>query len=98
MALETAAAADIPALPSVELTAHPGDLFNIDAALTEEERAIRDTIRAFVDEKILPIIGDCGSTMVPGCAGESLATPRGRIDWHSRSRSRTGMSKRSESD
>ncbi len=59
MALETAAAADIPALPSVELTAHPGDLFNIDAALTEEERAIRDTVRAFVDEQVLPIIGDC---------------------------------------
>jgi len=49
----------IPALPSVELTAHAGDLFNIDAALTEEERAIRDTVRAFVDEKILPIIGQC---------------------------------------
>ena len=49
----------IPALPSVELTAHPGDLFNIDAALTEEERAIRDTVRAFVDEKVLPIIGQC---------------------------------------
>ncbi len=52
--------ASIPsALPSVSQTAHAGDLFNIDAALTEEERAIRDTIRAFVDEKIIPIIGDC---------------------------------------
>ena len=47
------------ALPSVVLTAHAADLFNIDAALTEEERAIRDTIRAFVDEKIAPIIGEC---------------------------------------
>ena len=47
------------ALPSVALTAHAADLFNIDAALTEEERAIRDTVRAFVDEKIAPIIGDC---------------------------------------
>lgn len=52
--------APIPsALPSVELTAHAADLFNIDAALTEEERAIRDTVRQFVDEKVLPIIGDC---------------------------------------
>ena len=52
--------ASIPsALPSVELTAHSADLFNIDAALTEEERAIRDTVRQFVDEKVLPIIGDC---------------------------------------
>jgi glutaryl-CoA dehydrogenase len=74
MALETAAAADIPALPSVELTAHPGDLFNIDAALTEEERAIRDTVRAFVDEQVLPIIGDCyvqgrfPDELIPGLA------------------------------
>jgi glutaryl-CoA dehydrogenase len=59
MATDTIAASAIPALPSVELTAHPGDLFNIDAALTEEERAIRDTIRRFVDERVLPIIGDC---------------------------------------
>ena len=51
--------AGIPALPSVELSAHAADLFNIDAALTEEERAIKSTIRAFVDEKVLPIIGDC---------------------------------------
>jgi glutaryl-CoA dehydrogenase len=46
------------ALPSVELSAHAADLFNIDAALTEEERSIRDTIRRFVDERVLPIIGD----------------------------------------
>jgi len=35
------------------------DFYNIDSALSEEERAIRDTIRAFVDEKVLPVIGDC---------------------------------------
>ncbi len=58
MATDTLAAAAIPALPSVELKAHAADLFNIDAALTEEERAIRDTIRQFVDEKVLPIIGE----------------------------------------
>ena len=58
MATDTYLAASIPALPSVELKAHAGDLFNIDAALTEEERAIRDTIRQFVDEKVLPIIGE----------------------------------------
>jgi glutaryl-CoA dehydrogenase len=46
-------------LPSGHLTPREGDLFNIDAALTEDERAIRDTVRRFVDEKILPIIGDC---------------------------------------
>ena len=58
MATDIFATAAIPALPSVELKAHAGDLFNIDAALTEEERAIRDTIRQFVNEKVLPIIGE----------------------------------------
>ena len=46
-------------LPSGHLQARDGDLFNIDAALTEEERAIRDSVRRFVDDRILPIIGDC---------------------------------------
>ena len=44
-------------LASPQLRARDGDLFNIDAALTEEERAVRDSVRAFVDEKVLPIIG-----------------------------------------
>jgi len=35
------------------------DFYNIDSVLSEEERAVRDTIRAFVDERVLPIIGDC---------------------------------------
>jgi glutaryl-CoA dehydrogenase len=46
-------------LPSPHLTPREGDLFNLDAALTEEERAVRDSVRAFVDEKVLPIIGQC---------------------------------------
>ncbi len=33
------------------------DLYNIDSALSEEERAIRDSIRQFVDEKVIPVIG-----------------------------------------
>jgi glutaryl-CoA dehydrogenase len=37
----------------------PTDFYNLDSVLSEEERAVRDTIRAFVDEKVLPIIGDC---------------------------------------
>jgi glutaryl-CoA dehydrogenase len=48
-----------PLLASPQLTPREGDLFNIDAALTEEERAVRDSVRAFVDEKVLPIIGQC---------------------------------------
>jgi len=35
------------------------DFYNIDSVLSEEERAVRDTVRTFVDEKVLPIIGDC---------------------------------------
>jgi glutaryl-CoA dehydrogenase len=46
-------------LPSPQITPREGDLFNIDAALTEEERAVRDSVRRFVDEKVLPIIGKC---------------------------------------
>ncbi|HVT41280.1 MAG TPA: acyl-CoA dehydrogenase family protein [Gemmatimonadaceae bacterium] len=46
-------------LASAHLKPREGDLFNIDSALTEEERAIRDTVRRFVDERVLPIIGQC---------------------------------------
>jgi glutaryl-CoA dehydrogenase len=46
-------------LPSGHLKPRDGDLYNIDAALTEEERAIRDTIRRFVDESVIPVIGRC---------------------------------------
>ena len=45
-------------LASPELKPRDGDLFNIDAALTEEERAVRDSVRRFVDEHVLPIIGE----------------------------------------
>ena len=44
-------------LASPELRPREDDLFNIDAALTEEERAVRDSVRRFVDERVLPIIG-----------------------------------------
>src|SRR5438132_795100 len=35
------------------------DFFNIDSLLSEEERAVRDSVRRFVDERVLPIIGTC---------------------------------------
>jgi glutaryl-CoA dehydrogenase len=35
------------------------DLFNIESAFSEEERAVRDSVRRFVDERVLPIIGSC---------------------------------------
>jgi glutaryl-CoA dehydrogenase len=34
------------------------DFFDIDSTLSEEERAVRDSVRRFVDERVLPIIGD----------------------------------------
>jgi glutaryl-CoA dehydrogenase len=33
------------------------DFFAIDAQLSEEERAVRDSVRRFVDERVLPVIG-----------------------------------------
>src|ERR1700712_4790795 len=38
--------------------ANPTDLFDIESSLSEEERAVRDSVRAFVNDKVLPIIGD----------------------------------------
>ena len=35
------------------------DIYNIDFALSEEERAIRDSIRQFVDDNVIPVIGKC---------------------------------------
>ena len=34
------------------------DFYNIDSVLSEEERAVRESVRRFVDERVLPIIGD----------------------------------------
>ncbi|PYP79409.1 MAG: acyl-CoA dehydrogenase [Gemmatimonadetes bacterium] len=34
------------------------DFYDIDSALSEEERAVRDSVRRFVDERVLPVIGD----------------------------------------
>jgi glutaryl-CoA dehydrogenase len=35
------------------------DFYAMDSLLAEEERAVRDTIRAWVDEQLMPIIGEC---------------------------------------
>src|SRR5688572_21371177 len=35
------------------------DFFNVDSLLSEEEKAVRESVRRFVDERVLPIIGDC---------------------------------------
>ena len=35
------------------------DIYNIDSVLSEEERAVRDSIHHFVDDNVLPVIGKC---------------------------------------
>jgi len=35
------------------------DFYQMDGLLSEEERAVRDTVRAWVEEHLMPIIGDC---------------------------------------
>ncbi len=35
------------------------DFYDIDGLLSEEERAVRGTVRAWVDDHLMPIIGDC---------------------------------------
>jgi glutaryl-CoA dehydrogenase len=50
------------------------DFYNIDALLSEEERAVRDTIRTWVDENLMPVIGEAyiegkfPRQLVPGMA------------------------------
>jgi len=34
------------------------DFYDIDSLLNEEERAVRDTVRAWVDEELIPVIGE----------------------------------------
>ncbi|HEX8717084.1 MAG TPA: acyl-CoA dehydrogenase family protein, partial [Gemmatimonadaceae bacterium] len=35
------------------------DFYSIDHVLSEEERAVRDSVRQFVTDRVLPVIGDC---------------------------------------
>lgn len=35
------------------------DLFDIESELSDDERQVRDAVRRFVDERVLPIISDC---------------------------------------
>ena len=38
---------------------NPYDLFDVRSLLSEEERAVQDSVARFTDERVLPIIGDC---------------------------------------
>ena len=35
------------------------DFYALDTLLSEEERAVRDSVRSWVDDKLMPVIGDC---------------------------------------
>jgi glutaryl-CoA dehydrogenase len=35
------------------------DFYAFDTLLSEEERAVRDSVRSWVDDKLMPVIGDC---------------------------------------
>ncbi len=35
------------------------NFYDLDSLLSEEERAVRDTVRTWVDENLMPIIGEC---------------------------------------
>ena len=43
---------------TIEVTSQPVDFYQIDHLLNEDDRALRDRVRAFCDEEIIPIIGD----------------------------------------
>src|SRR5437879_12109825 len=34
------------------------DFYDVDSLLSEEERAVRDTVRAWVDDHVIPVIGE----------------------------------------
>lgn len=50
------------------------DFYEMDALLTEEERAVRDTVRQWVDDALIPVIGPCydearfPKELIPGMA------------------------------
>jgi glutaryl-CoA dehydrogenase len=50
------------------------DFYQLDTLLSEEERAVRDTVRAWVDEHLMPVIADCyiegrfPKELIPGLA------------------------------
>src|SRR5688500_4184726 len=45
--------------PAVAAELDPLDLYNVRAMLSEEEQLVQDSVAKFVDEKVIPIMGDC---------------------------------------
>ncbi|MEN1957932.1 acyl-CoA dehydrogenase family protein [Luteimonas changyuni] len=57
---------------------NPYDLYDVRSLLSEEERAVQDTVARFTDERVLPIIGECfdegrfPKELIPEIAGLGL--------------------------
>ena len=47
------------AQPAVAAQLDPLDLYNVRSMLSDEERLVQDSVGKFVDDKVLPIIGEC---------------------------------------
>ncbi|WMJ71246.1 acyl-CoA dehydrogenase family protein [Stenotrophomonas sp. 24(2023)] len=60
---------------------HPYDLFDVRSLLSEDERAVQDSVARFVDQRVLPIIGDAfdqarfPQELVPDIAALGLLGP-----------------------
>jgi glutaryl-CoA dehydrogenase len=47
------------AKPTVAAELDPLDLYNVRSMLSDEERLVQDSVGRFVDDKVIPIIGEC---------------------------------------
>ena len=47
------------AKPTVAAQLDPLDLYNVRSMLSDEERLVQDSVGKFVDDKVIPIIGEC---------------------------------------
>jgi glutaryl-CoA dehydrogenase len=45
-------------MAGVQTSIRPGDFLDVDSVLSDEERDIRDTVRAFVRDRVLPNVGE----------------------------------------
>jgi len=51
--------ANLKSAPSTAAELDPVDLYNVRSMLSDEERLVQDSVAKFVDEQVLPIIGEC---------------------------------------
>src|SRR3954469_11689901 len=45
--------------PAVLAELSPTDLYNVRSALSDDERMVQDSVAKYVDDKVIPIIGEC---------------------------------------